>query len=135
MSSHVRAEDDDGAFGILRGHADFLTALSISVLSWRDVHNRQHYVAVHGGMLSVRGGTRVAVATPEAVAGDDLAQLESEVLARFRHEMEEERTARTDAERLRLAAIRQIIRLLRPQQSRDVPALSSLSGPRGDSMD
>ena len=27
---HLRAEDDTGAFGILPGHADFLTALAVS---------------------------------------------------------------------------------------------------------
>jgi len=31
----VRAEDESGSFGILNGHADFLTALTVSVVSWR----------------------------------------------------------------------------------------------------
>ncbi len=53
---HVRAEDDTGAFGILRGHADFLTALAISVLSWRDEGGAEHHIAVRGGMLAVSGG-------------------------------------------------------------------------------
>ena len=34
--SHLRAEDDTGAFGILPGHADFLTVLAVSVVTWRD---------------------------------------------------------------------------------------------------
>jgi F-type H+-transporting ATPase subunit epsilon len=34
--AHLRAEDETGAFGILSGHADFLTALAVSVVSWRD---------------------------------------------------------------------------------------------------
>ena len=33
---HLRAEDKTGAFGILPGHADFLTALAVSVATWRD---------------------------------------------------------------------------------------------------
>lgn len=115
-AAYVRAEDDSGCFGILHGHADFLTALAISVLAWRDAAGREHYVAVRGGTLAVRAGGCVEVATAEAVAGDELGPLESEVLARFRRELEEERTARTDAERLRIAAIRQIMRLLRPRQ-------------------
>ena len=32
---HLRAEDETGSFGILAGHADFLTALSVSVVTWR----------------------------------------------------------------------------------------------------
>jgi len=112
---HVRAQDASGAFGIWPGHADFLTALSISVLSWRDGRGVEHYLAVRGGMLSVHGGDTVTVATPEAVAGDDLHQLETEVLRQFRLQIDEERLTRTDAQRLQVAAIRQIVRLLRPE--------------------
>src|SRR5579862_6417582 len=110
--AHLRAEDETGAFGILAGHADFLTALAVSVASWRDERGVEHHVAVRGGMLEVRGGTAIAIATPEAVPGDDLHRLESEVLARFRRQLVEERAARTDAQRLYLAAIRQIVRFL-----------------------
>ena len=115
--THVRAEDETGAFGILAGHADFLTALAISVVSWRDAQEAQHHVAVHGGMLEVRGGKTIAIATREAVPGDDLHQLETEVLARFRRQLAEEQAARKDAQRLYLAAIRQICHYLRPGRS------------------
>ena len=113
---HVRAEDASGAFGILRGHADFLTALSVSVLTWRDRHASEHYVALRGGVLSVRDGNSVMVTTTEAVVGEDLHRLEAEVLTRFHRQADEERAARTEAQRLHLAAIRQIMRLLRPEQ-------------------
>lgn len=113
---HLRAEDETGAFGILSGHADFLTALAVSVVSWRDRRGTEHHVAVRGGMLEVRGGQTIAIATPEAVCDDDLDQLESEVLVRFRRQLEEEQAARIDAQRLYLAAIRQICRLLRPSR-------------------
>lgn len=112
--THLRAEDETGAFGILPGHADFLTALAVSVVSWRNGRGEEHHVAVHGGMLEVRGGASIAIATREAVAGDDLHQLETEVIARFRRQLAEEQAARKDAQRLYLAAIRQIYRYLRP---------------------
>jgi len=112
---HVRAEDSSGAFGILRGHADFLTVLAVSVLTWRDGRGREHYVAVRGGMLSVRDGGTVIVTTPEAVAGEDLQSLEAQVLTRFQRHLDEERAAHTADRRLHLAAIRQIMRLLRPE--------------------
>ncbi|MBW4050819.1 MAG: F0F1 ATP synthase subunit epsilon [Proteobacteria bacterium] len=112
---HIRAEDSSGAFGILPGHADFLTALAISVLTWRDARRSEHHIALRGGVLSVSAGDAVTVATPEAVAGEDLQRLESEVLTRFRQQLEEERSARTESQRLHLAAIRQIMRLLRPE--------------------
>lgn len=114
--AHVRAEDDTGAFGILRGHADFLTALAISVVSWRDEGGAEHHIAVRGGMLSVSDGNTITIATREAVADDDLHRLQTEVLTSFQRRSEEEVTARTDAQRLYLAAIRQIYRFLRPDR-------------------
>jgi F-type H+-transporting ATPase subunit epsilon len=114
---HVRAEDETGAFGLLENHADFVTVLSVSVVSWRQASGDEHYVAVRGGLLEVRRGHSVVVATPEAVAGDDLRVLESEVLARFRERLDAERAARVDAERLHIAAIRQIVALLRPDRA------------------
>lgn len=123
--AHLRAEDETGAFGILPGHADFLTALAVSVVSWRDRRGAEHHAAVRGGMLEVRGGDAIAVATREAVASDDLHHLETEVLAAFRRGIEEERAARTDAQRLYLAAIRQICRFLRSERAPAVPG-----GPR-----
>jgi F-type H+-transporting ATPase subunit epsilon len=124
--AHLRAEDDTGAFGILPGHADFLTALSVSVASWRDDRGAEHHVAVRGGMLEVRDGNTIAIATPEAVAADDLHRLESDVLAKFRRQLIEEQAARTDAQRLYLAAIRQIVRFLRDERS---PAAAPMVAP------
>jgi F-type H+-transporting ATPase subunit epsilon len=120
--AHLRAEDDTGAFGILSGHADFLTALAVSVASWRADRGVEHHVAVRGGMLEVSDGDVIAIATPEAVPGDDLHRLESEVLARFRRQIVEERAARADAQRLYLAAIRQIARFLRAEGASTMPA-------------
>lgn len=129
--AHLRAEDDTGAFGILGGHADFLTALSTSVVSWRDQRGAEHHIAVRGGMLAVNGGDTIAIATREAVADDDLHRLEAEVLAGFRRRNEEEATARTDAQRLYLAAIRQICRFLRPDSPGRVPRLAGTLSPDG----
>ena len=155
---YLRAEDDTGAFGILPGHTDFLTALAVSVASgakltfstlvrgqnpqkrwqaegtirmilstsWRDDRGAEHHVAVRGGMLEVRDGSTIAIATPEAVPGDDLQRLEAEVLARFRRQLFEEQAARTDAQRLYLAAIRQIARFLRAERAPTMPVMPTL---------
>jgi F-type H+-transporting ATPase subunit epsilon len=113
--AHVRGEDETGAFGILPGHADFLTALSLSVVSWRDLEGGEHHLAVRGGMLEVRDGKLITIATREAVAGEDLGWLQTEVLATFRRRTDEEKKSRTDAQRLYIAAIRQICRYLKPR--------------------
>ena len=110
----VRAEDASGSFGILDHHADLLTALTISVVQWRHSTGRLGYCAVRRGVLSVRGGAAIAIATRQAQLGDDLDQLEHTVLARFRADLETERAERTAATRLHMAAIRQIIAALRP---------------------
>jgi len=119
--AHVRGEDETGAFGILAGHADFLTALAVSVLSWRDAGGAEYHIAVQGGMLEVRDGQTVAVAVRQAIASDDLHKLETEVLTAFRQASEEEKAARIDAERLYLAAIRQICRFLRSERPPALP--------------
>ena len=110
----VRAEDASGSFGILDHHADLLTALAISVVQWRHADGRVGYCAVRRGVLSVRAGHDVSIATRQAQLGDDLDQLEHTVLARFRAELDTERTERVAATRLHMAAIRQIIAALRP---------------------
>jgi F-type H+-transporting ATPase subunit epsilon len=116
--SYVRAEDSTGAFGIQPGHADFLTALAISVLIWRDTSGREHFAAVRGGVLRVRGGIVAEVATREAVLGEDLAQLREVVLAEMSRNAETERAARLGALGLQQAAIQQIYRYLRPAERR-----------------
>ncbi len=113
----LRAEDESGSFGILNGHADFLTALTVSVVSWHHADDRPRFCAVRYGVLSVTKGSEVWIATREALAGDDLDHLEQVVLAEFRAAVEAERIARTEGVQLQMKAIRQIVRYLRPQRS------------------
>ncbi len=110
----VRAEDESGGFGILTGHADLLTVLTVSVVSWRHTDGKAGYCAVRRGVLSVKGGKEIAIATREAQRGDDLDTLEALVLSRFRAEAEAERSGRTAAMRLQTQAIRRIVEALRP---------------------
>lgn len=115
--TYLRAEDSSGSFGIKPRHASLVTALSISVVSWRDAQGEEFHCAVRGGILSVEGDT-VSIATREAVIDRDLERLEGEVLARFRRASDESARVRVDEERLRAATIRNIQRLLRPQTPR-----------------
>jgi alternate F1F0 ATPase, F1 subunit epsilon len=113
---HLRAEDATGAFGILPGHADLLTALGISVVSWRGADGRERHCAVRGGVLTVTDGAHVSIATREAVVGDDLEALERNVLTRFRSAHTQEEEARAGARRLHVAAVRHILAYLRPER-------------------
>jgi F-type H+-transporting ATPase subunit epsilon len=112
----LRAEDATGSFGILPRHVDFLTSLAISVVSWESGNGIRHYCAVRRGVLSVGGGHDIAVATREAVPGDNLVTLDKTVLARFRADIETERAEYVESTRLHLNAIRQIMSHLRPDQ-------------------
>jgi F-type H+-transporting ATPase subunit epsilon len=111
---YVRAEDSSGSFGVEPHHADLLTTLTICVVRWRDQRNDERYVAVRGGVLRVRNGNLVEIATREAVVGDDLARMRGQVLSTMTKNREAEESARSGALRLEHAAIRQIYRYLRP---------------------
>jgi F-type H+-transporting ATPase subunit epsilon len=115
----LRAEDASGSFGILPGHADFLTSLAICAVGWKSHDGTRHYCAVRRGVLSVTAGQDIAIVTREAVPGDDLATLDQTVLSRFRADIETERVERVDSARLQLNAIRQIVSHLRAPRSAD----------------
>lgn len=106
--SYVRAEDETGAFGILPGHAEFMTVLTVSVITWRNDDGKDHYIAVRGGVLTVQDGATVEVATRDAVGDDTLGTLDQSILERFRRDEAAEEQTRTSTTRLHLAAIRQI---------------------------
>ncbi len=109
----LRAEDASGSFGVLPGHAPFLTALAISIVSWcRD--QTEGFCAVRGGVMTISHGAAIDIATREAVAGEDLATLDADVLARFQSDAEEERIEHVETVRLQLHAIRQMISRLHP---------------------
>jgi F-type H+-transporting ATPase subunit epsilon len=113
-ASSLRAVDASGSFGILPGHADFLTRLAVSVVTWTAPDGAAHFCAVRGGALTVRSG-HVAIATREAVTGNDLETLDREVLDRFRAEMDDERVEHVETTRLHLTAMRQMLARLQPR--------------------
>ena len=125
--THVRAEDETGTFGILQRHTNFLTALAISVVSWRDSIGPEGHVAVRGGVLRVSNGDLVEIATREAVSGDDLENLETEVVRGFREDAENEKRARSTAAKLELATIRHIREFLYPGEGahRTAPSVAA----------
>ncbi|MDR3538573.1 MAG: F0F1 ATP synthase subunit epsilon [Acetobacteraceae bacterium] len=118
----VRAEDESGGFGILQGHADLLTVLPLSVVAWRHADGREAFCAVRRAVMTVHGGTEVAIATRQAQVGRDLDQLEHAVLGRFRAEADAEREARVAEMRLHTEAVRRIIAALRPNHAGPVGA-------------
>lgn len=122
----LSAEDETGSFGILPGHADFLTVLGASVISWRNGSGEEHHVAVSGGVLSVRDGDLVEIAAHEAFSEDTLKTLGGTVRERFREQSEAEQEAWTTATRLQLATIRSIERYVSGERA--IPAGAMAAG-------
>jgi F-type H+-transporting ATPase subunit epsilon len=113
----VRAEDASGSFGILSGHADLITVLIPSVVTWHHADGHTGCCAVRGGVFSVHAGREVAIATRQAQLSDNLATLEDAVRERFRADLDEERRARVASTKMHAAVMRQIIRALHPDGS------------------
>lgn len=109
----LRAEDPSGCFSVLPGHTPFLTALAISIVSWR-VADTERYCAVRGGVMTIGKQASIDIATREAVAGDNLATLDREVLARFQSDADDERVEHVETMRLQLNAIRHMVSRLKP---------------------
>lgn len=109
----LRAEDASGSFGILSGHAPFLTALAVSIVSWRKA-DVEHFCALRGGVMTVGDNSNIDIATREAVTGDVLANLDREVLARFQSDADDERSEHVETMRLQFNAIRHIVSRLKP---------------------
>lgn len=117
----LRAEDETGGFGILAGHADFLTVLPASVVRWRDRQNQLHFCAVSGGIITIAEGRDISVACRQAILGTELASLENEVQRMRLAQEESERRSRVEQARLHANTVRQLIKYLRPGQPGQAP--------------
>jgi len=124
----LRAEDMSGAFGVLPGHADLLTVLPPSVVRWTKSGEATRYCALSGGVLTVSGGDRVAIACRRGTVGDDLAALEAAVAAQRSAELDADRRARVEQTRLHARALRQLMRFLRPGAGPLRDGAASLTG-------
>ncbi len=125
---HVRAEDATGSFGILPGHVDFLTVLSVAVLIYRLesentdqaadalVTGREHFVGLRGGVMFVTDGQHVQVFTREATQGDDLRILSAEVKSRLSVAASQEAEAQQSFSRMEGSLLSHMTDYLRHEQ-------------------
>ncbi len=106
----LRAEDASGGFGLWPGHADFLTVLGVGVVSWKDRDAVWHHCAVRRGVMTLRRGAELEIATREAIPGDDLDQLENEVLAQLIQRQQAEDDSRRQVRQLEVRTLRELVR-------------------------
>lgn len=111
-----RGEDMTGSFGVLPGHADFLTALVPCVLDWRTADGQRRFCAIGSGVLRVVDRNHIGVACREGELGDALETLEAKIRTAREARADAARSARVEQTRLNARAIRQILMYLRPSQ-------------------
>lgn len=109
----VVAEAENGSFGLLPRHLDFVTALTAGLLSYMTAGSgEEHFVAVDAGIL-VKCGAEVVVSTRRAVAGADLGELQQTVTREFLTLTDDERRARATMARLETSLARRFIEFQR----------------------
>jgi len=75
--THIRLRDESGAFGIMKGHIDFLTVLVPSLCYYRDLNGREMFLAVDEGIFTVRDGVATLTSREifESTDAEKLAEL------------------------------------------------------------
>jgi len=106
--SRIRAEAENGWFGLLPKHVDFVTALVPGVLTFEPVGRPEEYLAVDRGVL-VKCGREVSVSTRQAVRGTSLDQLKQQVERQFLLQRERERAAKALESKLEADLVRRLL--------------------------
>lgn len=101
---------EDGAFGVLPNHIDFVTALTPSVMIIVTSGGREVFFGIDEGIF-VKTGHQVDVAIRRGVRGDDLEQLRDTVNIAFTQMDEDERVARSALSRLEAGIVRRFSEL------------------------
>ena len=112
--TRVFAVAEDGAFGMLPNHVDFVTALVPSVLILTDAKGIERFFGIDEGVL-VKRGHAVEVAIRRGVQGEDLETLNDTVQSSFVDMDEEERVARSALSRLEAGIVRRFGDLRKPK--------------------
>jgi len=74
----VVAEAEDGSFGILPRHVDFVTAVVPGIMTFIKENGEESFIATDEGIL-LKQGKKILVSVENAVRADKLGQLEQAV--------------------------------------------------------
>jgi F-type H+-transporting ATPase subunit epsilon len=106
--TRIRAQAEDGWFGLLPRHVDFVASLTPGVLTFQPVAKPEEYLAVDHGIL-VKRGPDVSISTRNAIRGTDLARLKADLEIQFRERAERERAARALEAKLEADLVRNLL--------------------------
>ncbi|GGE65061.1 hypothetical protein GCM10011533_16810 [Streptosporangium jomthongense] len=107
------ATAQNGAFGMLPNHTDFVTAVVPSVLILTSTDGTEMFFGIDEGVL-MKKGHRVDIAIRRGVQGKDLESLHETIQATFIEVDEEERVARSALSRLEAGIVRRFGDLRKP---------------------
>jgi F-type H+-transporting ATPase subunit epsilon len=109
-TSKITAEAENGSFGMLPRHIDYVTALVPGILTFVDAGGKEEFLAVDAGILLKRGPL-VQVSTRNAVLGHELRDLKRMTRERFRDISELEQKSRDALNKLEADLIRRFMEL------------------------
>lgn len=105
----VTAESASGEFCLKPRHIDFVTALVPGVMMYVDPDDREHFLAVDGGIL-IKQGDEVGVAARHAVQGE-LGELQDVVRNMQEEFVERERVSRSASARLEIGFYKRFLEI------------------------
>ncbi len=106
----IVAEAENGAFGLLPRHIDYVAALKPGVLIFQGSAGEEGFVGHDNGIL-VKRKEFVQFSTQKAVVGTDLTELYRMMKHEFEALDERERTTRTALARLEAGVVRRFMEL------------------------
>lgn len=109
----IFAMAENGAFGLLPKHTDFVSALVPSILVLTNEQDKELFFAVDEGLL-VKTDFQVDIAIRRGLQGDDLASLNEQLTTSFMAVDEDERVARSALSRLEAGIVRRFADLRKP---------------------
>jgi F-type H+-transporting ATPase subunit epsilon len=104
----LTAEAENGSFGLLPRHVDFVTALVPGILTFIAANKQEEFLAVDEGIL-VKCGPDVRVSTRNAVLGHELGELKRMIEERFKQVDEHERKSRDALYKLEADLVRRFM--------------------------
>lgn len=104
----IKAEAENGWFGLLPRHVDFVTALVPGVMTFEPCGKPEEYLAIDHGIL-VKCGAEVSLSTRNATRGTDLSKLKRDVERQFMERKEKEKAARALEAKLEADLVRGLL--------------------------
>lgn len=105
-------EDASGSFGLLRGHARFMTMLGFGLARFRRGSRNWEFLALPGGLVYFTGN-QLYLNTRRYLRGQDSAQIRAALEQQFAAEENELRTMKQSLQRLEQEMLKRLLEIQR----------------------